>query len=216
HGVAIAAGKSGFDREQAADRIAGDDGGIFDADGLREIAVVVHPQFPFGARTAVAFESLVVQDRADFFAVIDGLDGRKQEHRGDRRKKESFHLGRTVSDGCGRYNKRTVQRVASLFPRNRAVDRRRFAIATVLELVHDGGMIVRKALLVLALAVGLSRAEEQKQPNIVFIFTDDHCEQALSAYDATRMSTPNLDRIAKEGMKFTRCYVTNSICGPSR
>jgi len=50
----------------------------------------------------------------------------------------------------------------------------------------------------------------------VFIFTDDHCEQALSAYDARRTVTPNLDRIAKKGMKFTRCYVTNSICGPSR
>jgi len=54
------------------------------------------------------------------------------------------------------------------------------------------------------------------RPNIVFIFTDDHCEQALSAYDDARMATPHLDRIAKEGMKFTRCYVTNSICGPSR
>lgn len=54
------------------------------------------------------------------------------------------------------------------------------------------------------------------RPNILFIFTDDHCEQALSAYDATRMATPNLDRIATGGMKFTRCYVTNAICGPSR
>ncbi len=54
------------------------------------------------------------------------------------------------------------------------------------------------------------------RPNIVFIFTDDHCEQALSAYDPSRISTPNLDRIASEGMRFNRCYVTNSICGPSR
>lgn len=56
----------------------------------------------------------------------------------------------------------------------------------------------------------------QERPNIIFIFTDDHCEQALSAYDPSRMSTPNMDRLANEGMKFTRCYVTNSICGPSR
>ena len=41
-----------------------------------------------------------------------------------------------------------------------------------------------------------------EQPNIVFIFTDDHCEQALSAYDDRRISTPNMDRIAKNGMKF--------------
>jgi len=77
-------------------------------------------------------------------------------------------------------------------------------------------MIFRKALFLLVFTIGLGHAEEKKRPNILFIFTDDHCEQALSAYDATRMSTPNLDRIANEGMKFTRCYVTNSICGPSR
>lgn len=55
-----------------------------------------------------------------------------------------------------------------------------------------------------------------ERPNIVFIFTDDHCQQALSAYDPSRMTTPNMDRIANEGMTFNRCYVTNAICGPSR
>ncbi len=59
-------------------------------------------------------------------------------------------------------------------------------------------------------------AAAEGRPNIVFIFTDDHCEQALSAYDPARITTPNLDRIASEGMRFDRCYVTNSICGPSR
>jgi arylsulfatase A-like enzyme len=54
------------------------------------------------------------------------------------------------------------------------------------------------------------------KPNIVFIFTDDHCEQALSAYDPARISTPNMDRIAAQGMRFNKCYVTNAICGPSR
>lgn len=53
-------------------------------------------------------------------------------------------------------------------------------------------------------------------PNIVFIFTDDHCQQALSAYDPSRISTPQMDRIAHEGMRFDRCYVTNALCGPSR
>ncbi|TWU17477.1 Arylsulfatase [Novipirellula galeiformis] len=59
-------------------------------------------------------------------------------------------------------------------------------------------------------------AQAAPPPNILFIFTDDHCEQALSAYDPARISTPNLDRIAKQGMRFNRCLVTNSICGPSR
>lgn len=57
------------------------------------------------------------------------------------------------------------------------------------------------------------------KPNILFIFTDDHATQALSAYGgmlAEIAPTPNLDRIAEEGMLFKRAYVTNSICGPSR
>ena len=54
------------------------------------------------------------------------------------------------------------------------------------------------------------------RPNIIFIFTDDHTARALSAYGSTINQTPNLDRIANEGMRFDRCYVTNSICAPSR
>lgn len=60
---------------------------------------------------------------------------------------------------------------------------------------------------------------EPKKPNIVFIFTDDHAFQALSAYEhelAKFAPTPNLDRIAQHGMRFDKCYVTNSICAPSR
>jgi arylsulfatase A-like enzyme len=55
-------------------------------------------------------------------------------------------------------------------------------------------------------------------PNIVVIFSDDHAYQAISAYDDTRklLDTPNIDRIAKDGVRFDRCLVPNSICGPSR
>ena len=61
-------------------------------------------------------------------------------------------------------------------------------------------------------------AADAKRPNIVFIFSDDHAYQAVSAYGDPRklVETPNLDRIAKEGMRLDRCLVTNSICGPSR
>lgn len=54
------------------------------------------------------------------------------------------------------------------------------------------------------------------QPNILFIMADDHASKAISCYGAGLNSTPNLDRIAKEGMLFNHCYVTNSICTPSR
>ena len=57
---------------------------------------------------------------------------------------------------------------------------------------------------------------QEGRPNILFIFADDHAYQAMSCYGSRVNQTPNLDRIAKEGMRFDRCFVTNSICGPSR
>jgi arylsulfatase A-like enzyme len=56
------------------------------------------------------------------------------------------------------------------------------------------------------------------RPNIVFIFSDDHAYQAIGAYGDPRrlVETPNIDRLAAQGMRFDRCLVTNSICGPSR
>lgn len=59
-----------------------------------------------------------------------------------------------------------------------------------------------------------------RRPNIVFIMSDDHCRQAISCYGATAapgvLSTPGIDRLAKEGVRFDRASVTNAICGPSR
>ncbi len=61
-------------------------------------------------------------------------------------------------------------------------------------------------------------AQEAARPNILFIFCDDLTCQSLSCYGENRhlLDTPNIDRIAREGMRFDRCLVTNSICGPSR
>lgn len=58
--------------------------------------------------------------------------------------------------------------------------------------------------------------KKDKKLNIVFIMTDDHTTQALSAYDSRLIETPHLDRLAKEGIKFNNCFVTNAVCGPSR
>ncbi len=54
------------------------------------------------------------------------------------------------------------------------------------------------------------------QPNILFIMADDHAAKAISAYGHGLNHTPNIDRIANEGMRLDHCYVTNSICTPSR
>ncbi|MDZ7608553.1 MAG: sulfatase [Cyclobacteriaceae bacterium] len=59
-------------------------------------------------------------------------------------------------------------------------------------------------------------AKEAKRPNIVFIMSDDHAYQAISAYSDKLIRTPQIDRLATEGMLFTNACVTNSICAPSR
>jgi len=55
-----------------------------------------------------------------------------------------------------------------------------------------------------------------KRLNIVYIMTDDHTSQAMSCYDKRYIETPNLDRIAENGLRFTNSYVANSLSGPSR
>lgn len=72
-----------------------------------------------------------------------------------------------------------------------------------------------------ALLMGQARvsASNIKKPNILFLFSDDHAYQAISAYGgrlAKVAPTKNIDRIADEGMVFQKCYVTNSICAPCR
>lgn len=70
-------------------------------------------------------------------------------------------------------------------------------------------------MLVLALLSGTA-AMASERPNIVFIMSDDHATQAVSAYGDSLMQTPAIDRIAAGGIRFDRAYVANAICGPSR
>ena len=63
---------------------------------------------------------------------------------------------------------------------------------------------------------GKKTVEKAERPNIIFIMSDDHAYQAISAYSNHLIETPNIDRIAKMGMLFTNASVTNSICAPSR
>jgi len=61
-----------------------------------------------------------------------------------------------------------------------------------------------------------SFAQAANRPNIIWLFSDDHGWQTLSAYGSKVNQTPNLDRIATEGMRFDRATVSNSICAPCR
>ncbi|MHC4332093.1 MAG: sulfatase-like hydrolase/transferase, partial [Planctomycetota bacterium] len=65
-------------------------------------------------------------------------------------------------------------------------------------------------------ANAIGQSAEQKRPNILFIMTDDHASHALSCYGNKINKTPNLDRIANEGMRFDNSFCTNSICAPCR
>ncbi len=56
----------------------------------------------------------------------------------------------------------------------------------------------------------------QQRPNIIYIMSDDHDNDAISAYNKQFISTPNIDKLAKEGMKFNKAFVGNSICSPAR
>ena len=61
-----------------------------------------------------------------------------------------------------------------------------------------------------------SSASERRQPNIIFVFADDLGYGDLSSYGQEKFTTPNIDRLAVEGMKFTQFYAGSTVCAPSR
>jgi arylsulfatase A-like enzyme len=59
-------------------------------------------------------------------------------------------------------------------------------------------------------------ADSERRPNIVMILTDDHAAHSISAYGSVVNRTPRIDEIAQLGWRFDNCFVTNSLCSPSR
>jgi arylsulfatase A-like enzyme len=74
---------------------------------------------------------------------------------------------------------------------------------------------IRLALLGLFCFVG-AEVLAAPRPNILFIMSDDHAAHAISAYGSRVNQTPNIDRLAQQGLRLDRCYAVNSICTPSR
>ncbi|MCB9883482.1 MAG: sulfatase [Planctomycetes bacterium] len=73
------------------------------------------------------------------------------------------------------------------------------------------------SVLLLATATVLVAQEAQpRRPNIVLIYADDHAQHALSCYGSRLTTTPHIDRLARDGMRFSQSFVGNSICGPAR
>ena len=70
--------------------------------------------------------------------------------------------------------------------------------------------------LTLLLLLAASTCFAQNRANIIYIMSDDHDNDAISAYNKQFIQTPNIDRIANEGVKFNKAFVGNSICSPAR
>jgi arylsulfatase A-like enzyme len=75
---------------------------------------------------------------------------------------------------------------------------------------------MRTLMLTFLLAALAAPAAAADRPNIIFIMSDDHAAHAIGAYGSRVNTTPNIDRLAREGMRFDNVFVTNSICTPSR
>ncbi len=90
------------------------------------------------------------------------------------------------------------------------------AFVTALFLLFYGGIMGLHA--VEQLPVGQNQPSNRidQPPNIILVYTDDHAYQSIGAYGSKVGLTPNMDRLAKEGMLFTNCVVPNSLCGPMR
>ncbi|WP_299666601.1 sulfatase [uncultured Polaribacter sp.] len=86
------------------------------------------------------------------------------------------------------------------------------------NIVKKKSILVLLFVLCFAFATCKTRQKEEKikKPNIIFIMSDDHAYQAISAYGHDLNNTPNIDRIANEGAILKKAFVTNSICAPSR
>ena len=74
-------------------------------------------------------------------------------------------------------------------------------------------------ILMLALSLGATSCNlntEAKKPNLVFVFSDQHSHDMLGCYGNDQIITPNLDRLASEGLLFSNCFTNSPICTPFR
>jgi arylsulfatase A-like enzyme len=92
------------------------------------------------------------------------------------------------------------------------------------EAKEDRRMTNRPRLILVVVAVAAAWFPAQarpadtpdRRPNILYIMSDDHAAHAMSCYGSRVNQTPNLDRIARQGVRFDNCFCTNSLCGPCR
>jgi len=76
--------------------------------------------------------------------------------------------------------------------------------------------VLKSVSIILTFAANLASAATDPRPNILFIMSDDHAAHAVSAYGSKVNQTPEIDRLARDGVRFANAFVCNSICTPSR
>ena len=77
--------------------------------------------------------------------------------------------------------------------------------------------VLNKAIIFcLLLIITAKMSAQNEQPNIIFIFADDWGYGDLGCYGATEVATPNLDKLAAKGTKYTQFHTTSGVCSPSR
>src|SRR2546430_8727797 len=77
-------------------------------------------------------------------------------------------------------------------------------------------VVISTALLITASSQPARCADKPRAPNVVFLLADDLGYGDLGCYGQKRIQTPNLDRLAAEGMRFTQFYAGSTVCAPSR
>lgn len=83
--------------------------------------------------------------------------------------------------------------------------------------IHSMQIVLPKVIAAgLAVVSSIHISAQDKPLNIIYIMSDDHASQTISCYDTRFTQTPNIDRIANEGVRFTQSFVANSLSGPSR
>ena len=85
----------------------------------------------------------------------------------------------------------------------------------ILSMKHLSILLV-PIILVMSASVLNGQKQEHRRPNIIFILSDDLSWGDLGCYGQQKIKTPNIDRLAGEGIKFTQAYAGNSVCAPSR
>jgi arylsulfatase A-like enzyme len=82
--------------------------------------------------------------------------------------------------------------------------------------MKPSNLFLKSVLFVAFLAPAIAFAQKKQRPNVIFIYADDVGYGDLSSYGATKISTPNIDRLGKEGIRFTNAHASSATCTPSR